>query len=503
VSTLESSRLSPLAIAGLGACALVVALPLGNRAIAFGAVAFLVGCVLALRDTTAPVITWVHAITLLVFIVWLIPIKSYRLPVNLPFNLEVYRLLVLLLMVGWIVSALLGKVHLEAGGGGKPLLLLAAGALASQVVNFGDIASADLGTQAIKSLSFFISYLIVFVLVYSSIQTLTDINRVVKALVLGGVIVAIAALYEARTKYNLFTHLDDWIPALEQVRERSESVRGSRVRAFASGQHPIALGSALVLTAPFAIYLARQARTRLGLAFWVSAAAVLIAGAFATVSRTIVVMLVPMVIAALWLRRREAIRLWPLLLLLPAAVHVLAPGTLGTLYRTIQPEAVVVQQRGYAGPRASGRLYDVGPGLELWRAAPFLGHALGTQPTTGTANETASESPTATTSTGGTDSSNQIIFDDEYLGTLVSLGIVGFLGTIWLVWGAALKCGIAAKKIGGQAGGILVASSAACFGFAFGMGTYDAFSFVQASLILFVIAALGLRARALTMATPE
>jgi O-antigen ligase/polysaccharide polymerase Wzy-like membrane protein len=499
VSTLESPRLSPLAIAGLGACAFLVTLPLGNRAIAYGAVAFLVGCIFALRDTTAPVITWVHAITLLVFIVWLIPIKSYRLPVNLPFNLEVYRLLVLLLMFGWVGSALLGKVRFEAGGVGKPLLLLAGGAVASQVVNFGDIDSAGAGTQAIKSLSFFISFLIVFALVYSSIQTLIDINRVLEALVIGGTIVAITALYEARTRYNLFTHLDDWIPALQQVRERGESVRGSKLRAFASAQHPIALGSALALTAPFAIYLARQARTRLGLAFWVSASAVLIAGAFATVSRTIVVMLVPMVLVALWLRRREAMRFWPLLFLLPVAVHFLAPGTLGTLQKNLKPEKVVTEQQGYAGPRASGRLNDVGPGLELWRIAPFLGHALGTQPTTGTV-----ASPTSGTLQAPveeTSSPDRIIFDDEYLGTLVSLGIVGFIGIVWLVWGTAFKCGIAAKKVGGQAGGVLVASSAACLGFALGMATYDAFSFVQASLFFFVIAALGLRARALTMAT--
>jgi hypothetical protein len=503
VSTVESAdsrRATPVAIAVVGACALAVAVPLGERAIAFGAVAFLLACLLALRDATAPVVTWVHAVMLLVFVVWLIPIKSYRLPVDLPFNLEVYRLLVLLLMLGWVASALLGKVRLEAGGLGKPLLLLITGAIASQVVNFVDINSAGLGTQTIKSLSFFISYMIVFVLVYSSIRTLTDINRVVKTLVIGGTIVAISALYEARSNYNLFTHLDDWIPALEQVRVREEVVRGSKLRAFASAQHPIALGSALALTFPLAIYLAHDARTRLRRALWISASGVLIAGAFATVSRTAVTMVVAMVIVAVWLRRREAVRFWPLLFFLPVAVHFLAPGTLGTLYKSLNPQQAIAQQQVNAGPAGSGRLRDVGPGLDLWGAKPFLGHALGIQPTTGTVAPTSSESPTSQTSGEGSDSKDRIIFDDEYLGTLVSLGIVGFIGTVWLVCGAAFKCGAAAKKVRGQAGGILIAATAACFGFAVAMATYDAFSFVQASLIFFMIAALGLRARALTVA---
>ena len=35
-----------------------------------------------------------------------------------------------------------------------------------------------------------------------------------RALVVGGTIVALSALYESRTGYNAFDHLADWIPAL-------------------------------------------------------------------------------------------------------------------------------------------------------------------------------------------------------------------------------------------------------------------------------------------------
>ena len=36
--------------------------------------------------------SWGGAMALLVLAVWLVPIKDYRLPVDLPFSLEVYRL---------------------------------------------------------------------------------------------------------------------------------------------------------------------------------------------------------------------------------------------------------------------------------------------------------------------------------------------------------------------------------------------------------------------------
>ena len=50
----------------------------------------------------APPLSWPNALAALLLILWFIPIKSYRLPIDLPFNLEVYRLFLLVLCLGWV-----------------------------------------------------------------------------------------------------------------------------------------------------------------------------------------------------------------------------------------------------------------------------------------------------------------------------------------------------------------------------------------------------------------
>ena len=42
-------------------------------------------------------------------VVWAVPIKSYRLPVALPFSLELYRLLLIVLVGAWVVAIVTGS----------------------------------------------------------------------------------------------------------------------------------------------------------------------------------------------------------------------------------------------------------------------------------------------------------------------------------------------------------------------------------------------------------
>ena len=78
-----------------GAAFLVAMLPLGEKATLAGGVAFLIAIVIAVADTAKPVFTWPNAIGALVLVIWFVPIKLYALPIQLPFNLELYRLFLL------------------------------------------------------------------------------------------------------------------------------------------------------------------------------------------------------------------------------------------------------------------------------------------------------------------------------------------------------------------------------------------------------------------------
>ena len=108
-----------------------------------------------------------------------------------------------------------------------------------------------------------------------------------RLLVGGGTLLAVAALIEWRTGTNSSTGTATCpVPALRRHRRRH--IRAARLRARGSAQHPIALGAALVMLIPLAVYLYRRDDRRSGS----SAAALLTLGASRTGSRTAAIMLI-------------------------------------------------------------------------------------------------------------------------------------------------------------------------------------------------------------------
>src|SRR4051812_22211473 len=89
--------------------------------------------------TAESFVSWGGAIALLVLAVWLVPIKNYRLPLDLPFSLEVYRLLILVYIVAWLLGVVSGTLRLDAGGLGKPIALLVAVGVLSIFANINSI----------------------------------------------------------------------------------------------------------------------------------------------------------------------------------------------------------------------------------------------------------------------------------------------------------------------------------------------------------------------------
>ena len=431
--------------------------------------------------------TWRYGIVALVLLIWLVPIRRYRVPLELPFALEPYRIMILVLVGALAMSVLSGRGRISAAGHAKPLLILAMAALAAQIANLQRINEAGQSTQALKSLSYFLSALVAFLIVASVIRSLDDIDAVVTALVLGATFIALAAVYESRTTRNLFLSLDTWVPLLENTGEDPFAFRGGRLRVRASAQHPIALAAVLAMSVPLALYLARHAATAIRRYLWLLAAFLIGVGALATISRTVVLMFGAMGVVALVLRGRAALRWAPVVLVLVLAAQQAAPGSVRGLYRAFTPSGgLVAEQTRRAELAGSGRVADVGPGIDLWAERPIFGHGLELgRPV---------EAPSAL---DPLDVDDGVIYDNQYLTALVALGAFGMLGIIWFLWGAVVKLGRAARPAAGSISDLLVACTAATAGFAVGMFTYDAFSFVQVTVLAFVIAALGMRGRAL------
>lgn len=259
---------------------------------------------------------------------------------------------------------------------------------------------------------------------------------------------------------------------------------------MASAQHPIALGAALTMAVPFAFYLVSRAQTRAQAVFWWAAGGVLLSGAVATVSRTVVLMALAMVAAGLFVRADALKRRWPVLIAIFVAVHFAAPGAVTHMYSAFFPkQGLSGSLESKSGGVGSGRLADLGPGLQSWQQVPFFGHGLGTGVTPDTVGTGAIVDP----QTGA-----PIIFDDQYMNSLVSIGALGLIGVVWFVWGSAIALLRAARRRISADGDLIAACAVAIVGFGAGMLTFDAFSFVQCTLIFFLIAALGLRVRALS-----
>jgi hypothetical protein len=491
------SRVAPLVVASIGVVLLLAGIAVGDRAVAFGAVAFLLATLVALGESYRPILTWRSGVVLLILVIWLIPIKKYRLPINLPFDLEPYRLLILALVFAWILAFISGRVKLSAGGQRAPLLLLAVASIGALLANIGQIADAGLQTQSIKSLSYFLSFMLAFLLVGSVLRTYADVNAAIKALVVGGFVVGGAAIYERQSGDNLFNHLHSWLPFLEFDGQINENIRAGRLRVRSSAQHPIALGAALVMCLPLALYLARAASTKARSALWGAGAVLLLIASLATISRTVVLMLIAVAATGVLLRRRELLnretlyRLSVIGLFVLVFVQIAAPGSVRTLYAAFTPQGgLIEQQQVRAGEEGSGRIADLGPALDLWLEQPMLGRSLGT-------DVTRADSRSERTAVESTGAEPGIIFVDQYLHTLVYLGIIGLVGVLWFVWGTVRKLARTAKRLHSIEGDLLVACAAACAGFGVSLAVFDAFAFVQSSLLFFVIAALGLRVRSL------
>ncbi len=319
--TAPPRRAIPLALVSVGIVALVAGVSAGPEQAAVGALVLLAGCVVALRDIKAPVFTWQNALIGLFLLVWLVPSRQYTLSVSLPFNLELYRAVLFLLIFAWAVGLLARRGRVDAAGHGKALAALAIVMVVSFLANVGDIDQAE----GVKALSFLLSYVAVFLLIASTVETTAQAEKVIAWIVVGGTIVAVASLYEGTAGYNVFDHLDAWIPALDQLPRDVEALRGGRLRVSGSSQHPIALGCALVMCVPLAIHLARWAASRWASRAWAACGFLLAAGAAATISRTTVVMTVVMLGIAFYLYRSRLLRYWPLLAVLLVAVHLVAP----------------------------------------------------------------------------------------------------------------------------------------------------------------------------------
>lgn len=460
-----------LVLTGLLALTVSVALP-SPAPLAAGGLAVLIAAILAHRPLTG----WHTLLGAILVVILFIPIRRYTMPGNLPFQLEPYRLLVAVVGGGWLTSMLVdSRVRLRGSGFEAPLLTFAAAGILSVLFNTGRIQALGVQAEVVKELSFFASYLLIFYFVVSVVRTPRMLDSLLKLLVGGAVGVALAGIFEARSGYNVFNHLGQWIPVLTLSELPDVPGRGARLRIYASAQHPIALGAMLVMMIPLAIYL----RQRFGKVRWIVAAGILTLGALATVSRTSVLMLIVVFVVFLCLRPVETRRILPALLPLVVATNLAIPGTLGSLKQAFfPPGGLVAEQAAGPGYRGAGRVADLPAAMAKLKRQPLVGQGMGTM-------------------VSEVDRQNADILDNQWLGTLLETGLLGALSLLWLFRRAVSRLARAAKLDDSPRGWLYTGIAASVTAYAVGMFTYDAFAFIQVTIMMYIL--LGFAGAALTM----
>lgn len=141
--------------------------------------------------------SWRALISSIVLIILFIPMKRYMLPASLPIRLEPYRFVVAVVVVVWLTSALIDpRVRLRRTRViDLPLLAFTLAVAGSEMANHARVSTV--GSDVLKALLFFASFIAVLFLVVSLLRSLDDIEFVVRMLVAGGAVVAFFALIES------------------------------------------------------------------------------------------------------------------------------------------------------------------------------------------------------------------------------------------------------------------------------------------------------------------
>jgi hypothetical protein len=422
-------------------------------------------------------LAWPTLLGLIVLVIVLVPVKRYTLGGGFPFQLEPYRVLIAGISFMWIAGLMADPAtRLRRTGLELPILLFGIAIVGSLITNL-DRASS-LSGDVLRTTSTWIGFFLLMYLAAGAIRTRRHLDSILMLLVGTCTLVAFTAILEARTGRNYFNDLERIIPVLDFDAGNmvAPAERGGGVRAYASAQHAIPLGAMLVMMLPLAFYLFQRTRRK----WWLGAGLVLVMGALSTTSRTAVVMLVVTGLVFFWLKRAAVIRLLPWLPVGLVVIQIAMPGTLGTFRAIFFPEQGLIAEEQEGEGTGTGRVADIGPSLQEWGRQPFFGQGFGTRLTSQFDHI-----------------QNARILDDQWLSSILEVGMIGVAALLWMIVRAIRRLKLFAKHDDSDYGWLLTGFAASIYAFAIGMLTYDAFSFIQVTFMLFLL--LGLSAAALRL----
>jgi len=410
---------------------------------------------------TTRVLPW--SISLFLVILWLIPFQATSLPISLPFDLKLDRVLLLGIAVLWLAAMASDdgiRPRIPLGGVAAALTAFVAVAIASLVANVEVLSRLDEFEFALKKGILLLAYVLFFVLV-SSIVRPSEVPGFIALTVGLACLTALGTIYEFRTELNLFYTWADHLPGF-QVGPPPKDPRFGRELVNGPTGHAIAVATMLAMALPFAlIRLMSMPSTDARRWLYVGAVVIIFAGCFSTIRKTGAVAPAAALLVLVLYRPRAMLSLLPFGVVLMLAIQFfIAPGAV------VRVKAQLVTADD--SPSTTGRTEDyagVAPDIEN---KPILGRGHGSY-----------------------NSERYRFLDNEYLQRIVETGFVGLASYLLLIVVAAL---LAHRVVWSRSHtrappAIAIVAAIAAFGVA--NSVYDTLSFPQAPYVFIFVAALA------------
>lgn len=462
-SFVATFRRSRAMILGLGAALIgsVILVLAGHPVIAVG----VLGLALLLMSLSF----WMRfdvILGILLLSVLLIPANLYSLPSIFPFDVEIYRIIVFALFLLWFVSLLSDKkVTLRATPLDIPILFAVIAFGLSFVANMWTFDPAIDFPKSFKALIYVYTFFLLYYLIVSVVRDNKTAMRLVHFIIYIAAFLAVLAMIERLTGYNIFRHLDEFIPILTPSPDVSitEDVRGG-VRVTGSAAHPIAFGTLLGLIVPFAIELMFESKRPSERIKWAFFSGLLAVAMLLSVSRTAFVALIAVFIVLMILRPKQRWILGMFGVVAVAALHMFFPGVIGQFLTHLDPQYILSQELS----TTESRLSDYPRIMAEFVQKPLVGRGVGTF-------------------------TPDVFFfvDNQYLKYLVEIGLFGLISMMAFFVSAIVLLIKRGKQISGQAGAIVRAAGVSALVYALVNATFDAQGFPQVPYLFFILLGLG------------
>lgn len=410
--------------------------------------------------------------------VFLIPVDGVHMKVNLPFSSDYGRFLIAVILGVWLAGVVLnkraGRLRLRPRGWAAGIIAFFSIAIISIVLNYDRITNLGELSVAEKKIFVLVGLLAVFAVFAVSLRV-TELRAFGALIVILAAITSLGTIYEQKTGDNIFYSTAESVlsPIANVDAAPTEGEKTGRPMIAGPSRHALSVASILGMAAPFAVaFAAFSASTRRRL-LWGALACVIVAGALVTQRRSGVVVPAVAILAIFAIRPKKMLSLIPYALVAIVAALVLQGGQINAITELVN-----------GGNQAStdGRTSDYEAVVPDLLTHPAIGRGFGTH--------------------DSIRHDQYRIFDNEYLGIVYEVGLIGLLAWLLLVLLPVYQARFAMRSNNPLRGPPALAAAAGCIGFAVATALYDILSFPQAPYLFVFLAAMCVSASSVEKVAP-